>query len=72
MKTYGDVKVDFHIILISALDGGEWSVSRPGRFTTWEKAQVPTAQKAGWAPEPVWTLWRNEKSLAPAGNRTVP
>jgi hypothetical protein len=22
------------------------------------------------APEPVWTLWRREKSLDPAGNRT--
>jgi hypothetical protein len=24
--------------LTSALDGGEWSASRPGRFTPWETA----------------------------------
>jgi hypothetical protein len=23
------------------------------------------------APEPIWTLWRKEKSLTPAGNRTL-
>jgi hypothetical protein len=23
--------------------------------------------EAGWAPEPVWALWRREKSLAPEG-----
>jgi hypothetical protein len=34
MKAY--VGVD-HIFLTSALGGGEWSASRPGRFTTGEK-----------------------------------
>jgi hypothetical protein len=38
-------------ILTSALDGGEWSASRPGRFTP-----VPIGQEVGWAPEPVGTL----------------
>jgi hypothetical protein len=47
MKTYG------------AVDGGEWSASRPGRFTPGELS-----------PPPVWTLWRREKYLAPAGNQT--
>jgi hypothetical protein len=28
---------------------------------------VPTGQEAVWAPEPVWTLWREEKSLALSG-----
>jgi len=27
---------------------------------------VPTAQKAGWVPEPVWIFWGRELSLAPA------
>jgi hypothetical protein len=31
---------------------------------------VPTVQEAGWAPEPVWTQRIEEKSFAPAGDRT--
>jgi len=26
--------------------------------------------EAGWTPEPVWTLWRTEKSLTTTGIRT--
>jgi hypothetical protein len=32
--------------------------------------QVPIVQEAGWAPEPVWTQRLEEKSFAPAGDRT--
>ena len=35
----------------SALDGGEWSTPRPGRFTP-EKDPVTTVLEAGWAPPP--------------------
>jgi hypothetical protein len=48
-----------------ALDGGEWSASRPchalppGRGPT-----VPIGQEAGWASELVWTQ-RQEKKLLP-------
>jgi hypothetical protein len=38
MKTYGVVDVQIHIFLISALAGGEWSASCPGRFTPGETA----------------------------------
>jgi hypothetical protein len=48
---------------------GEWSASRLGRFIPGER--VPCARwMVGLAPEPVWTLRRREKSLAPAGNVT--
>jgi hypothetical protein len=53
--------------LTSALDGGEWSVSRPGRALP---LSVPIGQEAGLAPEPVWTQGLEENSSAPAGHRT--
>ena len=40
--------------MTSALEGGEGSASRPGRFTPGEDA-VPTVQETGWTPGPVWT-----------------
>jgi hypothetical protein len=38
MKTYGGVEVYSTNFLTSALDGGEWSASRPCRFTPRERA----------------------------------
>jgi len=38
MKMYGRVEVQLDPLLSSALVGGEWSVSRPDRFTPGEKA----------------------------------
>jgi hypothetical protein len=38
MKAYGGVDVYIHVFLTSALVGGEWSVSRSGRFTGGERA----------------------------------
>jgi hypothetical protein len=41
----------------SAIDGAEWSASRPGReFDLGKGPPVPIVQEAGWDPEPVWTL----------------
>jgi hypothetical protein len=37
MKTYWGVEVYLHALLTSALDGGEWSASCPGRFTPRER-----------------------------------
>ena len=47
---------------ISALVGGGWSTSCPGRFTP-GKDPVPIVQEAGWAPGPVWT---GAENLAPS------
>jgi hypothetical protein len=33
MKAYGGVDVQIHIFLTSALAGGQWSASLPGRIT---------------------------------------
>jgi hypothetical protein len=37
MKAYGGVEVQTHVFLTSALVGGEWSASRPSRFTPGER-----------------------------------
>jgi hypothetical protein len=55
----------------SALDGGEWSASRPGRALPPGKGPpVPIGQEAGWAPEPVWTQRLEEGSFSSSGDRT--
>jgi hypothetical protein len=38
MKAYEEVGVYIHIFLTSALAGGEWSASRPDRFTRGKRA----------------------------------
>jgi hypothetical protein len=47
MKVYGRVDEWIHVFLTSALVGGEWSASRPGRFTTSERAPG-THWLGGW------------------------
>jgi hypothetical protein len=47
MKAYGGVDVEFHVFLISELVKGEWSDSRPGRFTLGERAHG-THWIGGW------------------------
>jgi hypothetical protein len=37
-----------------ASDEGEWSASRPDRFTRWETTLIPIGYEAKWAPEPIW------------------
>jgi hypothetical protein len=67
----GERRYSSYSYLISALDGGEWSASRPGRAVPPGKGPpVPIVQEAGWAPEPVWTQRREEKSSASVGDRT--
>jgi hypothetical protein len=50
--------------MTSALDGGEWSASRPGcALLPGKGPPVPIVQEAEWAPEPVWTKKLQEKSF---------
>jgi hypothetical protein len=47
MKAYGGVEVQNYNVLTSALAGGEWSASRPGRFIQEERAPS-THWLGGW------------------------
>jgi hypothetical protein len=42
----------------------------PAALTPEKELAVPIGYEAGWTPEPVWTLWSAEKSLALDGNQT--
>jgi hypothetical protein len=71
MEALGGRGYSSYSFLTSALDGGEWSASRPGRALPLGKGpQVPIEQEAGWASEPVWTQRLEEKSFTSAGDRT--
>jgi len=43
VKAYGGMEVWLHVFLTSALDGDEWSASRPSRFTPGKEPPVPIA-----------------------------
>jgi hypothetical protein len=63
-RRLGGEKYRSYSFSTSALDGGEWSASRPGRALPSGKGPpVPIVQEAGWAPEPVWTQRLEEKSF---------
>jgi hypothetical protein len=59
MKAYGRVDVQLHIFLTLALVGGEWSASRPCRFTARERA--PGIHGIGGWVQPRATLGNVEK-----------
>ena len=48
MGAHGEVEVQIHSFLTSALDGGEWLAARPDHFHLREKTDRDVA-------EPVWT-----------------
>jgi hypothetical protein len=61
-EAWGERRYSLYSFTTSALDGGEWSVSRPGRALP-PGAPVPIVQEAGWAPGSVWTQRIEEKSF---------
>jgi hypothetical protein len=67
----GERRYSSYSYLTSALDGGEWSASHPGRsLPPGKEPLVPIGQGAGWAPEPVWTHRPEEKCSASVGDQT--
>jgi hypothetical protein len=57
----GEKRYSSYSFITTALDGGEWSGSRPGRVLPPGKGPpVPTVQEAGWVPEPVWMQYHVE------------
>jgi len=61
LKTYGGAEVHLHYFSISAIVG---QLHTPPAFSPGKLLPVATEYEAGWAPEPVWAVWRREKSVA--------
>jgi hypothetical protein len=60
----GERRYSSNSFLPSALEGGEWSASRPGRpLPPGKEPPIPTVQEAGWAPQQVWTYRVEGKCL---------
>jgi hypothetical protein len=45
MKMYWGVEICLHAFLTPALDGGEWSASRPFRFSPGKESSVPIGRR---------------------------
>ena len=56
-------------LLTSELNGGQWSTTRPNRFTPRQRTPAFIEQTVGWTSKTFWTFWRKEKSWIPAGIR---
>ena len=71
MKAYQGVDEKLYAFLTSALDGGEWLASCPGRFTTRENALLYPFNRWLGGPQSRPQCFRHKNSLVPAGNQTV-
>ena len=49
---------------------GEYSVSHSCCFSPGGK-RLHYSSESGWIPQPMWSLWRRDKFLPPAGTRTA-
>ena len=65
MNMYGGAEVHLHYFSISAVVS---QLHASPAFSLGKLLPVPTEYEDGRAPEPVWAVWRREKSVAPAKN----
>jgi hypothetical protein len=69
MKAYVEVIVYIDIFETSALTRGEWSASRPGRYTSGERSQYPLDKRLG-GPQSRCGRREEEKILGPTRTQT--
>lgn len=69
INTYGEVEAASHIHKI-ALDGCQWSASRPGRFKPWTIVRRTNVTVRLVAPQRRSGRVGEEKIHTPSGNRT--
>jgi len=67
-KVYVGIEVQRHSFLISELDRFNLQLDAQSASTPRKSLRYPLNGRL-CAPEPVWTLKRTDKSLAPGGNR---
>ena len=58
-------------LLTLAVVGSKWLFSRHDPFTPRKGPRYALNRRWGWAPGPVWMLWRKEKYLALTGTQTT-
>jgi hypothetical protein len=71
IMAYRQLEVNFHVLLglMSAVDGGDWSASRPGCFTPGMSPQYPLNRGLDGALEPFWTVGVWSQLFSSFGNR---
>jgi hypothetical protein len=71
MKEYGRVAVQNQVFLISALVGGEWSVSQTDGFITWGKSPRYPLERWQGGPQSRSGQRGEQENLASTGTRTT-
>ena len=65
LRHVGGMELYFHSLLTSALDRGDLSTSRSGRFTPEKRPSYTSKNVARWVPVPEWAFWIGERSPLP-------